>query len=195
MLSGLDTKWDLLRIGLLILIFFFTTNHLISFLPGVVSGILSGTSALLLTFDEAEVRKILKVCRGVLEYLSVAEIVESMEELVTFVKNLTPGITEMAKKVEGRIEELTHQVHADMLKKSLNAVKAMSTQLITAIKTYVLTVQRGNKKITIFILLSDNRFVINFGRGMAKWFRSLDLKSWRSLVEILHSMAIWICSQ
>ena len=138
---------------MLIFFFFFTTNHLISFLPGVVSGILSGTSALLLTFDEAEVRKILKVCRGVLEYLSVAEIVESMEELVTFVKNLTPGITEMAKKVEGRIEELTHQVHADMLKKSLNAVKAMSTQLITAIKTYVLTVQRGNKKITIFVLL------------------------------------------
>ncbi|KAK2568276.1 Vinculin [Acropora cervicornis] len=105
-------------------------------------GILSGTSALLLTFDEAEVRKILKVCRGVLEYLSVAEIVESMEELVTFVKNLTPGITEMAKKVEARIEELTHQVHADMLKKSITAVKAMSTQLITSIKTYVLTVQR-----------------------------------------------------
>ena len=98
---------------------------------------------MLLTFDEAEVRKILKVCRGVLEYLSVAEIVESMEELVTFVKNLTPGITEMAKKVEGRIEELTHQVHADMLKKSITTVKAMSTQLITSIKTYVLTVQRG----------------------------------------------------
>lgn len=108
-------------------------------------GILSGTSALLLTFDEAEVRKILKVCRGVLEYLSVAEIVESMEELVTFVKNLTPGITEMAKKVEGRIEELTHQVHADMLKKSITTVKAMSTQLITSIKTYVLTVQRGGQ--------------------------------------------------
>ena len=110
---------------------------------GFILGILSGTSALLLTFDEAEVRKILKVCRGVLEYLSVAEIVESMEELVTFVKNLTPGITEMAKKVEGRIEELTHQVHADMLKKSITTVKAMSTQLITSIKTYVLTVQRG----------------------------------------------------
>lgn len=110
-------------------------------------GILSGTSALLLTFDEAEVRKILKVCKGVLEYLSVSEVVESMEELVTFVKNLTPGITEMAKKVEGRIEELTHQVHADMLKKSITAVKAMSTQLITSIKTYVLTVQRGGQNI------------------------------------------------
>lgn len=110
-------------------------------------GILSGTSALLLTFDEAEVRKILKVCRGVLEYLSVAEIVESMEELVTFVKNLTPGITEMAKKVEARIDELTHQVHAEMLKKSITAVKGMTTQLITSIKTYVLTVQRGGQNI------------------------------------------------
>lgn len=110
-------------------------------------GILSGTSALLLTFDEAEVRKILKVCRGVLEYLSVAEIVESMEELVTFVKNLTPGITEMAKKVEARIDELTHQVHAEMLKKSITTVKAMTTQLITSIKTYVLTVQRGGQNI------------------------------------------------
>lgn len=116
-----------------------------------MSGILSGTSALLLTFDEAEVRKILKVCKGVLEYLAVSEVVESMEELVTFVKNLTPGITEMAKKVEGRIEELTHQVHADMLRKSLNTVKAMSTQLITAIKTFVLTVQRGKDCYTALI--------------------------------------------
>lgn len=133
-----------------------------------ISGILSGTSALLLTFDEAEVRKILKVCRGVLEYLSVAEIVESMEELVTFVKNLTPGITEMAKKVEARIEELTHQVHADMLKKSINAVKAMSTQLITSIKTYVLTVQRGieNFHHRLFTVNIDNLLIIKVLRNL-----------------------------
>jgi len=121
-----------------------------------------------LTFDEAEVRKILKVCRGVLEYLSVAEIVESMEELVTFVKNLTPGITEMAKKVEARIEELTHQVHADMLKKSINAVKAMSTQLITSIKTYVLTVQRGieNFHHRLFTVNIDNLLIIKVLRNL-----------------------------
>uniref|UniRef100_A0A672ZYZ8 Vinculin n=1 Tax=Sphaeramia orbicularis TaxID=375764 RepID=A0A672ZYZ8_9TELE len=55
-------------------------------------GILSGTSDLLLTFDEAEVRKIIRVCKGILEYLTVAEVVESMEDLITYTKNLGPGI-------------------------------------------------------------------------------------------------------
>uniref|UniRef100_A0A9J7WXN4 Vinculin n=1 Tax=Cyprinus carpio carpio TaxID=630221 RepID=A0A9J7WXN4_CYPCA len=54
-------------------------------------GILSGTSDLLLTFDEAEVRKIIRVCKGILEYLTVAEVVESMEDLVTYTKNLGPA--------------------------------------------------------------------------------------------------------
>uniref|UniRef100_A0A8C2Z1X5 Vinculin n=1 Tax=Cyclopterus lumpus TaxID=8103 RepID=A0A8C2Z1X5_CYCLU len=53
-------------------------------------GILSGTSDLLLTFDEAEVRKIIRVCKGILEYLTVAEVVESMEDLITYTKNLGP---------------------------------------------------------------------------------------------------------
>uniref|UniRef100_A0A8C8M8D4 Vinculin n=1 Tax=Oncorhynchus tshawytscha TaxID=74940 RepID=A0A8C8M8D4_ONCTS len=55
-------------------------------------GILSGTSDLLLTFDEAEVRKIIRVCKGILEYLTVAEIVETMEDLITYTKNLGPVI-------------------------------------------------------------------------------------------------------
>uniref|UniRef100_A0A8B9JGQ8 Vinculin n=1 Tax=Astyanax mexicanus TaxID=7994 RepID=A0A8B9JGQ8_ASTMX len=54
-------------------------------------GILSGTSDLLLTFDEAEVRKIIRVCKGILEYLTVAEVVETMEDLITYTKNLGPG--------------------------------------------------------------------------------------------------------
>ncbi|TNN00056.1 hypothetical protein fugu_013088 [Takifugu bimaculatus] len=55
-------------------------------------GILSGTSDLLLTFDEAEVRKIIRVCKGILEYLTVAEVVETMEDLITYTKNLGPAI-------------------------------------------------------------------------------------------------------
>uniref|UniRef100_A0A8B9FBG5 Vinculin n=1 Tax=Amazona collaria TaxID=241587 RepID=A0A8B9FBG5_9PSIT len=55
-------------------------------------GILSGTSDLLLTFDEAEVRRIIRVCKGILEYLTVAEVVETMEDLVTYTKNLGPAL-------------------------------------------------------------------------------------------------------
>lgn len=49
-------------------------------------GILQGTSALLLAFDESEVRKIIRICKNVLEYLAITEVVETMEDLVTFVK-------------------------------------------------------------------------------------------------------------
>lgn len=38
-----------------------------------------------------QVRKIIRVCKGILEYLTVAEVVESMEDLVTYTKNLGPG--------------------------------------------------------------------------------------------------------
>jgi len=46
----------------------------------------AGTSQLLLCFDESEVRKIVRVCRKVLDYLAVAEVIESMDDLSQFVK-------------------------------------------------------------------------------------------------------------
>lgn len=102
-------------------------------------GILSGTSAMLLTFDEGEVRKIVAVCRGVIKYLQVAEVVERMEDLITFVKNLTPGVTNMAKQVEARAKELTHVAHADILDQRVASVKKMIPLLISSIKTFVTT--------------------------------------------------------
>lgn len=36
-------------------------------------------------------RKIIRVCKGILEYLAVAEVVETMEDLITYTKNLGPG--------------------------------------------------------------------------------------------------------
>uniref|UniRef100_A0A8C7TTS9 Vinculin n=1 Tax=Oncorhynchus mykiss TaxID=8022 RepID=A0A8C7TTS9_ONCMY len=102
-------------------------------------GILSGTSDLLLTFDEAEVRKIIRVCKGILEYLTVAEIVETMEDLITYTKNLGPGMTKMSKMIEKRQQELTHQEHREMLFNSLNTVKQLLPVLISAIKIFVAT--------------------------------------------------------
>ena len=54
-------------------------------------GILQGTSQLLFCFDESEVRKIIRTCKGVLEYLAITEVVDSMEDLVTFVKVIIRG--------------------------------------------------------------------------------------------------------
>ena len=55
------------------------------------AGILQGVSGLLLVFDQSEVRKIVKSCEGIIEYLKVAEVVQTMEELVMFTQNLSPG--------------------------------------------------------------------------------------------------------
>ena len=59
-------------------------NHFFFFL--LFPGILQGTSSLLLAFDESEVRKIIRVCKNVLEYLAITEVVERMEDLVTYVR-------------------------------------------------------------------------------------------------------------
>ena len=48
--------------------------------------ILQGISTLLLTFDESEVRKIVTICQHVLNHLSYVEMIETMDQLVDFVK-------------------------------------------------------------------------------------------------------------
>ena len=106
-------------------------------------GILSGTSTLLLTFDDAEVRKILKACKSLLEYLRVSELVETMPDMITFVKNLTPAVTNMVKLVEGRQGDLTHKVHQDLLKMHTNSVKKSLPPLISVMKAFVVTLERG----------------------------------------------------
>ncbi|ESN97209.1 hypothetical protein HELRODRAFT_187353 [Helobdella robusta] len=106
-------------------------------------GILQGTSGLLLAFDESEVRKIIGICKNVLEYLDITEVVESLEDLVTFVKNLSPVLTKMAKEVDSREKELTHQVHREWLQRSLNQVKQLTPALISSIKIFVTTKNQG----------------------------------------------------
>lgn len=44
----------------------------------------------------SQVRKIIRVCKGILEYLTVAEVVETMEDLITYTKNLGPGQQELS---------------------------------------------------------------------------------------------------
>lgn len=106
-------------------------------------GILQGTSALLLAFDESEVRKIIRICKNVLEYLAITEVVESLEDLVTFVKNLSPVLTKMAKEVDTRERELTHQVHREWLQRAIEQVKQLTPALISGIKIFVTTKSQG----------------------------------------------------
>ncbi|KAH7640725.1 hypothetical protein HUG17_8194 [Dermatophagoides farinae] len=106
-------------------------------------GILQGTSLLLTCFDESEVRKIIRECKKVLDYLAVAEVIDSMEDLVQFVKDLSPCLTKVSRDVDYREKELTHQVHREMLSRSLESIKTLAPVLICAMKIYVQLVAQG----------------------------------------------------
>ncbi|XP_062381648.1 vinculin b [Sardina pilchardus] len=140
-------------------------------------GILSGTSDLLLTFDEAEVRKIIRVCKGILEYLTVAEVVESMEDLITYTKNLGPGMTKMAKMIDERQQELTHQEHRVMLVNSMNTVKELLPVLISGIKIFVTTKTSGSQGVEE-ALKNRNFTVDKMSTEIHEIIRVLQLTSW-----------------
>ncbi|XP_037078575.1 vinculin-like isoform X2 [Pollicipes pollicipes] len=100
-------------------------------------GILQGTSSLLLCFDESEVRKIIRECKKVLDYLAVAEVIESMGDLVQFVKDLSPCLTKVSRDVDAREKELTHQVHREILTRCLDQVKTLAPILICSMKIFI----------------------------------------------------------
>ncbi|GAB1298816.1 Vinculin [Apodemus speciosus] len=141
-------------------------------------GILSGTSDLLLTFDEAEVRKIIRVCKGILEYLTVAEVVETMEDLVTYTKNLGPGMTKMAKMIDERQQELTHQEHRVMLVNSMNTVKELLPVLsFQSMKIFVTT--KNSKNQGIEEALKNRNFTVEkMSAEINEIIRVLQLTSW-----------------
>ncbi|XP_041803150.1 vinculin-like isoform X1 [Chelmon rostratus] len=140
-------------------------------------GILSGTSDLLLTFDEAEVRKIIRVCKGILEYLTVAEVVETMEDLITYTKNLGPGMTKMSKMIEERQQELTHQEHRQMLVNSMNTVKELLPVLISAVKIFVAT--KSSRAVGVEEAERNRRFTFEkISAEINEIIRVLQLTTW-----------------
>ncbi|XP_066153988.1 vinculin isoform X11 [Euwallacea fornicatus] len=108
-------------------------------------GILQATSALLLCFDESEVRKIIRECHRVLDYLAVAEVIENLDELVQFLRDLSPCLSRVSREVSAREKELTHQVHSEILVRCLEQVKTLAPILICSMKIYIHIVSQGGK--------------------------------------------------
>ncbi|XP_023329663.1 vinculin isoform X4 [Eurytemora carolleeae] len=107
--------------------------------------ILQGTSSVLLCFDESEVRKIIKDCKKVLDYLSVAEVIETMEDLVQFVRDLSPSLSKVTREVEKRVEDLTHQVHREILSRCVEQIKTLAPILICSMKIFIQILSQGGK--------------------------------------------------
>ncbi|XP_055386450.1 vinculin [Condylostylus longicornis] len=108
-------------------------------------GILQGTSSLLLCFDESEVRKIIAECKRVLDYLAIAEVIDTMEDLIQFLKDLSPCLSKVSREVSAREKELTHQVHSEILVRCLEQVKILAPILICSMKVYIHIMEQGGK--------------------------------------------------
>ena len=81
-----------------------------------------------------------------------------MPDLITFVKNLTPGVTETCKMVDGRQADLTHQVHRDLLNKHTMNIKKTLPLLISAMKAFVSTLEKGMLRYLHFVFKSTGYF-------------------------------------
>ncbi|CAF1061492.1 unnamed protein product [Adineta ricciae] len=121
--------------------------------------ILHGISALLLTFDEYEVRKIVRICQHVFNHLLHAENIESIDELVDFVQNLTPILTRMSKEVDLRIKELTHVIHRKLLTRSVEQMKTLIPLLISSISVCVTSKHTGGH--TIVEAIENRDYIVN----------------------------------
>ncbi|XP_022094245.1 vinculin-like isoform X2 [Acanthaster planci] len=106
-------------------------------------GILQGTSELLFVFDESEVRKIVKICEGVLQLLAVSEVVDTMADILTFVQSLTPVVTNMNSQVAARREELINASHAAQLAQHLEQFQRLIPLLVSSMKIYVAILDQG----------------------------------------------------
>ena len=67
----------------------------------------------------------------------VGFLMHRLKSQVILLQNLSPVLTRMTKEVDAREKELTHQVHRDMLIRSLEQVKNLTPVLISGIKIFI----------------------------------------------------------
>merc|ERR1719348_2332930 len=86
-------------------------------------GILQGTTAMLISFDSSQVRKLCRDCKKVLDFLAISEVIETMEDLVQFVKDLSPCLSKVSHDVEARQQDLLIAQQRDNLGQHLEQIK------------------------------------------------------------------------
>jgi len=100
-------------------------------------GILQGTTAMLICFDASQVRKLCRDCKKVLDYLAISEVIETMEDLVQFVKDLSPCLSKVSHDVEGRQNDLLNPPQRESLAQHLEQIKTLAPILICSMKIFI----------------------------------------------------------
>jgi len=99
--------------------------------------ILQGTTAMLISFDSAQVRKLCRDCKKVLDYLAISEVIETIEDLVQFVKDLSPCLSKVSYDVETRKKDLLNPTQREGLGQHLEQMKTLAPILICSMKIFI----------------------------------------------------------
>eukprot|EP00056_Hartaetosiga_gracilis_P002719 m.56122 g.56122 ORF g.56122 m.56122 type:complete len:833 (+) comp11174_c0_seq1:156-2654(+) len=100
-------------------------------------GLLTGTTNILMTYDTFEVRKIVVLGEGMIELLSTAKDISTLEELVVLVKSLSTTLVSFVQLVEARQAELVSDTSRQTLIRENEALRKASPLLVTALRTFI----------------------------------------------------------
>lgn len=76
-------------------------------------------------------------CKKVLDYLAISEVIETMEDLVQFVKDLSPCLSKVSHDVEARRRDLLNPYQRDIIGQHLDQVKTLAPILICSMKIFI----------------------------------------------------------
>ena len=69
--------------------------------------------------------------------MAISEVIETMEDLVQFVKDLSPCLSKVSHDVEARRKDLLNPYHRDLLGQHLEQVKTLAPILICSMKIFI----------------------------------------------------------
>ena len=72
-----------------------------------------------------------------MDYLAISEVIETMEDLVQFVKDLSPCLSKVSHDVEARRKDLLNPYQRDILGQHLEQVKTLAPILICSMKIFI----------------------------------------------------------
>jgi len=107
--------------------------------------ILQGTTSMLISFDSSQVRKLCRDCKKVLDYLAISEVIETMEDLVQFVKDLSPCLSKVSHEVETRKKDLLNPSQREGLGQHLEQMKTLAPILICSMKIFIQILNQEGK--------------------------------------------------
>ena len=69
-------------------------------------GILTGTSDLLISYDESEVKKIVRACNNIKDYIPNAAVIACQEDYQTFTTSVKSVVDNVLVRVKARADDL-----------------------------------------------------------------------------------------